>query len=110
MEQEKSKPIASFNIFVKINIPISGKEEDKERIKKYCEKKKITITEYCEKILKSGLKNAGIKNYEELLKQSGNYDLVIRSIKDSMTGFLGTSNISRYLIEETKKVCDDEKD
>ena len=106
---EKSKPIASFNIFVKINVPISGKNIDLERLEKCSEKNQMSKTEYLQKLLKDGLKKADIKNNEDLLKQSGNYDLIIRSIKDSMNGFLGTSNLSRYFNEETKKECEDEK-
>ena len=109
MEKPKSKPLFSFNISVPINISISGDEEFLKELNKYCKDNGTNKTDFVNKFIETRLRKTGIKGYKELLKNSGDYDQIIRSIKDSINGFLGTSNLSRYLREEIKKEWKNEK-
>ena len=109
MEKTKSKPLFSFNMFVPINITISGDEEFLKELNKYCKDNEVTKTDYVNKFIEKRLRISGVKGYKELLKNSGDYDQIIRSVKDTINGFLGTSNLSRYVREEIKKEWEHEK-
>lgn len=109
MEKKKeSKPLMSFNIFVPINITISGNPVFLEKLERYCKQKELTKSEFMNRFLSSALKKVDIKNYKELLKESGNYNLIIRSVKDSLLGYLSASNLSKFFTEKINKKWEDE--
>lgn len=106
MGEEKSKTLGTFNMTFYKKISISGKPSFDKRLNKYCRMKKITKTEHFNKLLQELLKVNGIKSFDELLKRSDAFNE--DTFNDSLTGFLGTSNVSKLLIDTTEKRWENE--